>query len=605
MLAALLIIGGLAVVRGDVRPGNPGHSSTGALVPVDAEKTPNLFDRCATATPPRAQELDRQLMSAAKSGDLQAATALLAKGANPNARVPGTWLNYTPLLQAIAKNRLEIVKLLLEHGADLHLEDANGDPALFVAADVERAAIFELLLARGLPIGLRNSKGSTILARTIRHTTAEDLQLLIDHGADPNYRLEEGRTPLMIVAQQSRTDVTRVLIQSGVKLEARDENGRTALLHALAESQQENAAVLIEAGADIGAQDKEGETALRLAISGNASLAQLLLDRGADVNARTAEGETALMRAAWIGSVDTVKLLLDWGAEVNARAADGATALHLASSRALWFEFSAEKIIAEQQTTREIIDLLASTGGDVLALDDAGSSALHYAAQRGTPGSMLQLLGYRLDATLANRTGETPLHFAAARSGDLRRVKLLVAHGATIDAKNADDRTPLSAAIAGMHATTVRFFLENGGSVALAAPAEHPILLTVARLAHKEGLPLQPYTDLLAMIAEKAPDIDARDATGMTALIWVAAANARAAMEVLLARGAQIEAQSKDGRTALMWAASTGAENAIQSLIEGGANPAAQDPAGRRALDWARALGQTEAANQLAALEAK
>ena len=80
-------------------------------------------------------------MTAAKAGDMAAAQQALELGADPDCRVPGTWLNFTPLLQAISENHFEVAKLLLEHGADPSLEDDNGDPAMIFAADEKNGAL--------------------------------------------------------------------------------------------------------------------------------------------------------------------------------------------------------------------------------------------------------------------------------------------------------------------------------------------------------------------------------------------------------------------------------------------------------------------------------
>ncbi|MEP6672163.1 MAG: ankyrin repeat domain-containing protein, partial [Chthoniobacter sp.] len=76
------------------------------------------------------EELNRQIMLAADKGNLRSVEAALAAGADPNARVPGTWLNETPLHQAVSNGHREIAELLLEHGANPYLEDDNHDAVL-------------------------------------------------------------------------------------------------------------------------------------------------------------------------------------------------------------------------------------------------------------------------------------------------------------------------------------------------------------------------------------------------------------------------------------------------------------------------------------------
>ena len=81
---------------------------------------------------------NRQLVSAAWSGDLVAAQDLLARGADINAHAiistSGQGVDYTPLMWAVRRGWDDIVRFLIEKGADVNLADEKGITPLMTAA---------------------------------------------------------------------------------------------------------------------------------------------------------------------------------------------------------------------------------------------------------------------------------------------------------------------------------------------------------------------------------------------------------------------------------------------------------------------------------------
>jgi ankyrin repeat protein len=197
-----------------------------------------------------------------------AAALLMEKGANPNI---ADMAGMTPLYAAIDMrhqepliNRplpkpsgrllpLDVVKLLLEHGADanprlktplLMRQHNGGDPslgegatALMRAAKVSDVTTMGLLLERGADPNLRLRNQSTALmvaaSRQGRNpgpeaTTIAAMKLLIHRGADPNLVNDSGETALHIAV--SRGDaLVRFLAENGTRLDIKDKFGRTAL----------------------------------------------------------------------------------------------------------------------------------------------------------------------------------------------------------------------------------------------------------------------------------------------------------------------------------------------------------------------------------------
>src|SRR5206468_11373082 len=93
------------------------------------------------------QELNDALLDAAGKGDVTAVRGLLDRGADPNAVPRPQSLN--ALESAVSKNHFDVVKILVDHGANLR---PNGDSVLGLAADKKHEAIALFLVSRGLKV---------------------------------------------------------------------------------------------------------------------------------------------------------------------------------------------------------------------------------------------------------------------------------------------------------------------------------------------------------------------------------------------------------------------------------------------------------------------
>src|ERR1700738_2968507 len=94
--------------------------------------------------------LSADLRQAVRSGDIASTQAILATGFNPNTRDN---LGATALHDAVWTGQLELVRLLLEHGADPNIPHAEGlSTPLHYAAIKGNAAIAAMLLDHGADI---------------------------------------------------------------------------------------------------------------------------------------------------------------------------------------------------------------------------------------------------------------------------------------------------------------------------------------------------------------------------------------------------------------------------------------------------------------------
>jgi len=139
--------------------------------------------------------------------------ALLEHGADPNVRGSG---RMTPLMRAALMDETDSLKLLLQHGADIHAKDEDGETALHHAAT---------------------------------SITAADVQMLLAKGADIDAQAKHGETPLILAAYFDRIEIVPVLIAAHAALNRKDKDGYTALDHAQKKHADEVVALLRQAGA--------------------------------------------------------------------------------------------------------------------------------------------------------------------------------------------------------------------------------------------------------------------------------------------------------------------------------------------------------------------
>ena len=168
---------------------------------------------------------DISIIDAARDGNIEAVKQHLAAGADVNAKDENGW---TPLNSAAEKGRNQIVKLLIEKGADLNA----GTPLIFAAGEGHMEVV-ELLIAAGTDV---NTKANDQLGGTALHITAnlghkKVVELLVAAGADVNAKMLYGMTPLHFAGNNK--GIAKFLIDKGAdanaKLNGGPHNGSTPL----------------------------------------------------------------------------------------------------------------------------------------------------------------------------------------------------------------------------------------------------------------------------------------------------------------------------------------------------------------------------------------
>lgn len=144
---------------------------------------------------------------------------------------------FTPLLCLCgacqeSEEILDMLKFLIDHGADVNAQDIEGDTPLHWAAAAPpdgHGAVVKLLLHRGAQVSLKDMEGRTPLHWAAGNGCRGAVQLLLEYGAAVNEQANDGGTPLHTAAVLDRPEVVIFLLAHGADVDLCDKEGRTPL----------------------------------------------------------------------------------------------------------------------------------------------------------------------------------------------------------------------------------------------------------------------------------------------------------------------------------------------------------------------------------------
>jgi ankyrin repeat protein len=229
------------------------------------------------------------LMIASENGSMN----LLKKLTKPNATSINAFdkNGYTALMTAARQGRRNIVQALMEAGADVnYIVPSNNGPASALQAAVdasdfkeEHLNIIKYLLQHGAQAKGKNRAGQSPLFFAAEHGRMEAASVLIEKGADVNDADLAGHFPLLIAACKGDYGFIALLAEKGAHMKSALPDGHTPLMCAVQEGHADAAKTLLEKGADVNAKTTSGVTAFAEAAKmGNIVAVKMLLERGAD-----------------------------------------------------------------------------------------------------------------------------------------------------------------------------------------------------------------------------------------------------------------------------------------------------------------------------------
>lgn len=274
-----------------------------------------------------AREPDADVFEAARAGNVEALRVLMRPEDLGAREVKGASLLHIGVASP------EVVRFLLDAGADLNARDESGRTPLHWAARIGASESVGALLAAGADVHALDAAGRTPLFDAAACGEPRLIATLVDAGANVDAATSLGVTPLMAAVRLGRADAADALRQAGANIEHTDAFGLTPLHIAAAAGDAECTHLLLTHGASANALTCGGSTPLMLAVrDGHYLAARSLVDAGADALAACPGGRTLLHEAALGGDAACVQLALSLGLPLEGEDADGKTALALAQA---------------------------------------------------------------------------------------------------------------------------------------------------------------------------------------------------------------------------------------------------------------------------------
>lgn len=323
--------------------------------PSSLQRHIRLLSACVSGSEPRVREVLAEVGSWSSHADSEALRQALVKAAT--------------------RGDLKVVRLLLEHGADVQPRAGAGAGGggggeqqqqlapLLKAAEAGHLAVVTELLGRGADPDWRARNGHTALYQACLRGHNDVVEALLDGGANPDGDWGRGlgrgrgqglgqgpgdrrdcRTPLLFLASEKRgkwtMETVRLLLRRDVDMNPTDSLGRTPLHWTATNGYLEFARALLGgeygAKADVNAAQNRGKTALHLAAEHDqVDFVDLLLGHGANPDATSDGRWTPLHNASDKGHHVIVAKLLAAGANVNAELSNRMTPLHWAAFKSV------------------------------------------------------------------------------------------------------------------------------------------------------------------------------------------------------------------------------------------------------------------------------
>ena len=220
---------------------------------------------------------DTPLIEAAYNGHVEIVKLLIDRGADVNLKGEA-W--YGPLHAAAMGGHAEVVKLLLDNGADVNI--FHQDKPLHCAAKNGHIEVAEMLLARGADINAKGMSEQTPLGTAVSNQQVEMVKFLLSKGADVNIRAIYGCSPLHTAVSSGNIELARLLLEHGANADFKC-NGRTALIASVFNDDVEMTDMLLSFGADVNAKDDYENTPLYISYQcDNVEIGRILLANEAD-----------------------------------------------------------------------------------------------------------------------------------------------------------------------------------------------------------------------------------------------------------------------------------------------------------------------------------
>jgi ankyrin repeat protein len=553
---------------------------------------------------------DSLLVRAILTRNTELVSLLIEHGAKVDSIDSNDPYNKTPLSRVCKEGYLDMVKLLLEKGADVNYTGEVSDAPLFAALynhelDVARHLlqiegvdvmwrdsggmgtlhgaynnpdILPELLPRKIPLGTLSIWG-TPLHMTARDGCLESTEILLRNDPKPDLEVvmgenaavgqEIGLTPLQLACRELALPCIKALLEAGAnhKVVTNDDDLVDIVLQAKTDSSnRENVLELLLStpySLPIDRVNHEGRTRLHI-IHESTSVAAFRLLMGSEpkLDARNGEGYTPLAVAIDVGNRDIAEFLIEQGASVNILSPKYGSILHLATSVG----------------SLDLVKLLMKSGADPDLVDvQYGESILYTALGITDKDRLYAMVRYLVDEAkvpIDKMGGE--LAYPLIRAASLLReppylgttlVKFLIRRNVRVNVSDGQGRRA-------MHFACLSTDLSLDAINALVKAREDVDLPDKLgrRPIHFAASNAGGYWLWDFIEKRQTSDVDLKDHDGWTPLMWAARSGNGYVIQKLLDKNADIWVQSNSTRPSDRWSALklsifTGQPTWIQDLL--------------------------------------
>ncbi|ADG70335.1 ankyrin repeat domain-containing protein [Brachyspira murdochii] len=522
--------------------------------------------------------------------------------------------------ESFDKNK-EMFKILVENGFDLESRikadrsDYDYTP-LMIAVYKKDYDMVKYLLDKGANPNTSNNENKTALMIAIANDNFDISKLLIQQGANINTKDEYGYTALMRAAMIGSYEMVKFLLENGANINTKDNDGNTVLYYNIRydhygkEEMLENAKkifnLLIKYGADVNTKDNYGASLLNAAYSlegltPNREMFKVLVENGFDLESRIKAGEdypagydyTPLMIAALRNDYDMVKFLVEKGADVNAKTHSE----YRSVVTPLLLSLDYEHIESRYDENSSVAEYLINNGADINVTNEDGETPLMYASKVHNIKVIELLIQKGADINAFDNYGNTALIYGV---NNLETVKLLVENGADVNFYKGGSTALISACEYSheRNIDVIKYLVSKKANINAQDNEGDTALNKTLDTSDEGSIDILDF-EIAHFLIEQGADVSIKNKREYTPLIYLGMGEGNfnnksfqeyriKLAEVLLEKGADINAQDYDGYTSLIWACSRKFDEPyVKFLVEKGADVNIENDHGDTALDMA------------------